>query len=228
MRQNEETLPRSRGRPQIRPDEETRQLVIEAARQEFQANGYAGASMASVAQRAGVSTKTMYRLIPTKADLFRSVVSDRISRFMLEIDTDALDSLPLQDALERMLTAYGSLTLNQETVAIYRLVLGESDRFPELAATFYDVAVRRTSSAMESWLERQCRRGLIALEDLPAATSMLRGMMIMEPQRAVMLGERAAPDEVEIAGRARHCTRMFLEGCRLRTSSSARSERGAT
>jgi len=69
--------------------------MIEAARQEFQANGYAATCMNDVAQRAGVSTKTMYRLIPTKADLFKSVVSDRIGRFMLEIDSDALDALPL-------------------------------------------------------------------------------------------------------------------------------------
>ena len=65
--------------------------------------------MAAVAERAGVSTKTMYRLIPTKADLFRSVVSDRISRFMLDIDAEALDALTLEEALERMLIAYGTL-----------------------------------------------------------------------------------------------------------------------
>ena len=58
---------RPRGRPQIRPDSETHRLVIEAARQEFQANGYAATSMGAVARRAGVSTRTVYRLIPTKA-----------------------------------------------------------------------------------------------------------------------------------------------------------------
>ncbi|WP_046868392.1 TetR/AcrR family transcriptional regulator [Microvirga massiliensis] len=214
MRQNVHVVRRSRGRPQVRPDEETRQLVIEAARQEFLANGYAGASMVAVAQRAGVSTKTMYRLIPTKADLFRSVVSDRISRFMLDIDAAALDPLPVEDAFERLLAAYGTLTLNGETIAIYRLVLGESDRFPEIAATFYEVAIGRTTEAMTSWLKRLCDRGLIALEDASTATGMLRGMMIMEPQRAAMLGERAAPDAAEIASRAKCCARLFLDGCR--------------
>jgi AcrR family transcriptional regulator len=218
MRQNVHAVRRSRGRPQLRPDEETRQLVIEAARQEFLANGYAGTSMVGVAQRAGVSTKTMYRLIPTKADLFCSVVSDRISRFMLDIDAAALDTLPVEDALERLLVAYGTLTLNGETIAIYRLVLGESDRFPEISATFYEVAIRRTREAMTRWLKRLCDRGLIALEDASAATGMLRGMMIMEPQRAAMLGERAAPDAAEIASRAKICARLFLDGCRRQKS----------
>jgi AcrR family transcriptional regulator len=218
MRQNVQTVQRSRGRPQIRPDEETCQLVIEAARQEFLANGYAGASIVAVAQRAGVSTKTLYRLIPAKADLFRSVVSDRISRFILDIDAAALDALSVEEALERILVAYGSLTLSGETIAMYRLVLGECDRFPEIAATFYEVAIRGTSKAMESCLKRQCDRGSIALEDVSAATGMLRGMMIMEPQRAAMLGERAAPDAAEIASRAKHCARLFLDGCRRQKS----------
>jgi hypothetical protein len=43
---------------------------------------------------------------------------------------------------------------------------------------------------------------------------MLRGMMIMEPQRAVMLSQRPAPDAEEIAARASMCARLFLNGCR--------------
>jgi AcrR family transcriptional regulator len=69
MLQIAEQVRRTRGRPPIRSDEETRRLLIEAAAEEFQANGYAGTCMAAVAQRAGVSTKTVYRLIPNKADL---------------------------------------------------------------------------------------------------------------------------------------------------------------
>lgn len=214
MSENAGVTRRTRGRPQLRPDPETRRLVVEAARREFQANGYAGANMAAVAQRAGVSTKTLYRLIPTKADLFRCVVTERISRFMLELDEAAFDTLSIEDALERMLTAYGALTLEADTIAIYRLVLSEGDRFPEIAATFYDVAIQRTSDAMEAWLRRRHERGLIILDDPAAATGMLRGMMIQEPQRAVMMGQRAAPGAAEIAQRARYCARLFLEGCR--------------
>jgi AcrR family transcriptional regulator len=214
MSKNAELPRRARGRPQLRPDDETRRLVIEAARHEFHASGYAGASMAAVAQRAGVSTKTMYRLIPTKAELFRCVVSERISRFILALDAAAYATLPIEEALERVVLAFGTLTLDEETIALYRLVLGESDRFPEIAATFYDAAVHRTTEAMEGWLRVQCGRGLIALDDVPMATGMLRGMMIMEPQRAVMMGLQAAPDSAEIAARAGACARLFLDGCR--------------
>ena len=63
---------RYRGRPQLRPDDETRQIIYEAARHEFAANGYAATSTETVARRAGVSTKTLYRLIPNKAALFEA------------------------------------------------------------------------------------------------------------------------------------------------------------
>ena len=213
MRQNTQELRRGRGRPQIRSDEETLRLIIEAARQEFPAKGYAGASMGTVAQMAGVSTKTLYRLVPTKADLFRMIVSDRIGSFMLAIDEEVLGGLDLVAALERILIAFGSLTLNEEVIGINRLVLGEGDRFPEIASTFYQGAMLRTSYAISGWLERQCAHGLITLEDPVLAAEMLRGMMIMDPQRAAMLGQRPVPGPEEIAWRARNCAEVFLKGC---------------
>jgi AcrR family transcriptional regulator len=139
MRQIHNGVKRGRGRPPIRSDDATRRLIIDAASQEFQANGYAATCVESVAQRASVSTKTLYRLIPAKADLFTSVVSDRIGRFLLEIDEEAV-ALDLAAALEHILIAYGALALDPETIAINRLVIAESDRFPEIAAAFHETA----------------------------------------------------------------------------------------
>jgi AcrR family transcriptional regulator len=216
MRQNENAVRRPRGRPQVRSDEETLHLLTEAAAQEFKANGYAATCMGTVAQRAGISTKTMYRLVATKADLFTNVVADRIGRFMLEIDNKMLDGLDLREALERILIAFGTLTLSEETIALNRLVIGECERFPEIATAFYETAIVRVSAAINDWLNRQCERGLIELPDLQAATGMLRGMMIMDLQRAAMLGQRPAPEPQEIAERAKSCAQIFLDGCRVK------------
>ena len=212
-----------RGRPQIRSDMDTRQLLIEAARQEFQANGYAGTCINDVAQRAGVSTKTMYRLIPNKADLLERVISDTIGKFMIDFDAKALDGLPLTEAIERMLIAYGSLTLSEEAIAMNRLVIRECGQFPEVAAAFYEAAILRTTKVMADWLHRQCEHGLITLEDPHLAAEMLRGMMVMDPQRAVMLGQRSAPGREEIAARAKQCTWLFLRGCSVKPDSGGQS-----
>lgn len=205
---------RGRGRPQTRTDEETLALIVEAAREEFMGSGYAATSMCSVAQRAGVSTKTLYRLVPAKDALFERVIADRTGRFILEIDRSALAGLGLEEALERILTAFGRLTLERKTIDITRLVLSESERFPEVGHAFYEAAVRRGGDAIALWLKDQCAKGALELDDPQLATAMLRGMMIMEPQRAVMMGQREAPEAEEIVQRAKICARLFLNGCR--------------
>ena len=213
---NEEQTCRGRGRPPLRSDEETLRLIVDAAGQEFRAGGYAGTGMSAIAARAGVSTKTLYRLVPTKAELFRLVIRSRAGQFI--IAAGALDDAAedLTAGLERLLTAYGNLALDPEGIAVYRLVVAECGRFPELGQTFFEAAVRPTSRAIADWLARQCRRKSIMLEDPEQAADMLRGMMVMEPQRAALLGQAPPPDASAIAARAKVCARVFVKGCRAR------------
>ncbi len=206
---------RSRGRPQIRCDDDTKSLIIEAADAQFRENGYAAASINAIAQTAGVSTKTLYRLFPTKADLFSSIISDRINRFFLALDQSTLATMDLRQGLERLLTTYGMLTMSDDTVDMTRLVIAESDRFPEIATSFYETAIVGSNAVMEKWLTRQAERGLIKLEDPHMASGMLRGMMIMEPQRAAILRQQKPPGIEEIAQRARICADIFLKGCQV-------------
>jgi AcrR family transcriptional regulator len=209
--------PRGRGRPQVRSDGETKALIVEAAARAFQAEGYAAACVADVAEAAGVSTKTLYRLIPTKAALFESVVADRIDRFVLEVDHDACATCDAATALESLLFSYGRFAMEPRTVFINKLVLAEGARFPELTAYFYDKAVLRTKAAMAGVLSRLRARGLIALDDCDEAAEMLRGMMAFDTQRALMLGMREAPSEDEIRVRAQRAARLFLDGCANRS-----------
>lgn len=204
---------RGRGRPQVRCDEDTKAVIIAAANDQFKNTGYASASISTIAQTAGVSTKTLYRLFPAKADLFSELIAAKISRYFLGLDEKNLASLGVHDGLERLLLAYGRLTLSTDTIAITRLVLGESDRFPEIAKVFYEQAITRTSIAMENWLSMQSERGLITLPDPAMATGMLRGMMVMEPQRAVMLGQMVDISDERIVERSRICASLFLHGC---------------
>ncbi|MBY5354789.1 TetR/AcrR family transcriptional regulator [Rhizobium leguminosarum] len=215
MVQNHEIEKKPRGRPQVRCDEDTRSVIIEAANRQFHQNGYAAASIAAIAQEAGISTKTLYRLFPTKADLFSEMITERTERFLLALDPGTLAVADLRQGLERMLMAYGMLTLSVDTITVTRLVISESDRFPEIANAFYEKAVVRTNTLMENWLHKQIDRGLIALDDPHAACGMLRGMMIMEPQRAAMLRQEPPPKIEAIAARAKMCADLFLKGCAL-------------
>jgi len=125
MFQNQQSVigARGRGRPQVRSDEETLHLIVEAAAQALQTYGYAATSVADVAQAAGVSTKTLYRLVPTKAALFQSVVADRIDRFVLEVDHKLCATCDADVVVQDLLISYGRFALEARTVGINRLVL---------------------------------------------------------------------------------------------------------
>ena len=204
---------RCRGRPQLRPDDETRQIIYEAARHEFAANGYAATSTETVARRAGVSTKTLYRLVPNKAALFEAMVSDRLDRFLSDFKLRAADDVDIEQALNTALMACANLVLDKEVVALQRIILQETSQFPDLAATFYRNGIARTVEALAKWLRAQVKRGLIELDDVHAAAGMLIGMLASAPQRAAIFGGLPLPSRAQIKARVRSCATLFLRGC---------------
>src|SRR5262245_48287681 len=128
---------RFRGRPQVRPDDETRQMIYEAARHAFADSGYATTSMETVARHAGVSTKTLYRLIPNKEALFEGMVSNRMDRFLSEVDLRAVDDGEIEEGLYLALVACAELAFDPEVVALQRIVMQEASKFSGLAGTLY-------------------------------------------------------------------------------------------
>jgi AcrR family transcriptional regulator len=206
---------RCRGRPQVRPDDETRGVIYEAARHEFAASGYAATSIETVARRAGVSTKTLYRLIPNKASLFEGMVSDRLDRFLSVVNLHAADHTDIKQALFAALMACADLALDEEVIAVQRMVLQEAGKFCGIAGTFYKNAIQRTAMALADWLRVQQARGLIALDDVDEAAGMLLGMVTSAPRRAAMFGGVPLPSRPQIEARVRNCVALFLRGCQV-------------
>jgi len=204
---------RGRGRPQARCDEETRAIIFEAARHEFAASGYAGACMDGVARRAGISTKTLYRLIPNKAALFEAMITDRIDTFASVVRLRACDGRDIEKALREALIVCGELILDPDVISLQRVILGDSEKFPEIAETFYQKAIRRTERTLASWLEAQNERGLIRIDDAETSAGMLLGMLVFQPQRAVMFDHAPTLAREELERRAQAVAALFLRGC---------------
>lgn len=204
---------RGRGRPQARCDEETRAVIFEAARHEFAASGYAATSMDSVARRAGISTKTLYRLIPNKAALFEAMITDRIDTFASVVRLRACDGSNIEKALREALIVCGELVLNGDVISLQRVILGDSEKFPEIAEIFYRKAIRRTEQTLANWLQAQSERGLIKVADADTAAGMLLGMLVFQPQRAVLFGHAPPPTREQLEARAQTAAATFLRGC---------------
>jgi AcrR family transcriptional regulator len=205
---------RPRGRPPLRSDEETKRIVLDAARHAFAGDGYAATSTEELARRAGISTKTLYRLFPGKAALFEAMCADRLEQLLSAVDLQASDEVDIETGLRAALLACADLALDPEVVALQRMVLQESAAFPELAANFYTNGISRTARALAGWLRVQAKRKRIAIEDADEVAGMLIGMVASAPQRAAIYGGLPLPSRKQIERRVQTCAGLFLNGCR--------------
>lgn len=104
--------PRPRGR---RPgDSGSRQAVLEAARERFAADGFAGASIRKIAADAGVDAALVMRFYGSKNDLFAAVMV--IPHDTAQALTDALDG-PVEGIGERLVRAFLGLWTDDEAAA---------------------------------------------------------------------------------------------------------------
>lgn len=129
-------LKRAPGRPPSRSEDETRKLVMDAAVAEFVAVGAARGSMARIARRAGISTRTLYKFALGKEELFRLAIEQRIEEVLAATFAPLGKGDCPRDELTRLLLAYANLLLNDEVVATTRVVISETSRIPDLAESF--------------------------------------------------------------------------------------------
>lgn len=87
------------GRPSAEAAEQKKIGLIAAARAEFAARGFNGSSLRTIAEKAGISTRTLFNHYPDKAALFAACI-DHSSRHIGGIVA------PRRDTLEETLIAY--------------------------------------------------------------------------------------------------------------------------
>ena len=126
--------------PPMRERSEKARAVLEGAFQVFMAQGYAAASMDRIAATAGVSKSTLYSNFQDKEGLFLALMQEmtfasRQAAFALLSQAD-LQAPPQQVLRQIAVCMLDSFEQNQPLLTLMRLVIGESDRFPEVAKTF--------------------------------------------------------------------------------------------
>ncbi|MGC3954382.1 MAG: TetR/AcrR family transcriptional regulator [Propionicimonas sp.] len=143
-----------------------RQQIIDAARELFLENGFAGSSMDAVVARAGVSKQTLYRYFPSKTELLAAVLAS-------EVDTSGIFSGPPpqpETAAELRVALIGiahTLThemLSTRRLALIRLVLGEAFRIPELRDAIRDLLPGQLLHRTQAVLAHAASRGLVHSE----------------------------------------------------------------
>jgi TetR/AcrR family transcriptional repressor of mexJK operon len=144
---------------------EKRAQILQGAANVFAADGYEGASMARIATVAAVSKGTLYNYYPSKAALFAAFVGEQCSRNLVHVfdgaDHDGEPAAILRGIGQRMM----QMMLSPAGMTMYRVVIAEAAKFPDLAEGFFAAGPARALNFMAGWLAEETRRGRLAVAD---------------------------------------------------------------
>ena len=192
---------------------ERRQALLDAARAVFLEKGYANATIDEVVARAGGSKATVYSLFENKEGLFAALVAEAAEEL-----ADLLHKSPMDGALENSLRTFGrrylEILIRPERLALFRLVIGECGRVPEVGDIFYRTGPQPIFQRVAELLRTAQARGQVTVSDVEGMAHFfidaLRGHVHMQ----VLLNPTRRPTPKEIERHVDFVVENFLRACR--------------
>jgi AcrR family transcriptional regulator len=191
---------------------EKERQILDGAAAVFAEAGYEGASMARIAAVAGVSKGTLYNYFEGKRELFAAFMQ-RVCDSRIRLIFDELDeSAPPEEALLCICRRMLDMLTSEQGLLVYRMVVAEAGKFPELAEAFYAAGPRRALARMTEWIARNARAGLLRVDDPEFAAEQLFALM----QTRVLLRRRLhmqdGASDADIERVVTAGVRLFLRG----------------
>lgn len=166
-----------------------RRAILDAARALFLRKGYAGTSMDDVAALAEVSKQTVYKNFADKQHLFIDLITADIAQ--VEGPGDPLaetmpDSADVEQDLREFARRHLADVMQPHLLRMRRVLIGEADRFPELAQAWYASGPERSCAMFSRWFEALDRRGLLRVDDPPLAAQHFNWLILSIPLNKAM------------------------------------------
>lgn len=166
---------KTRNRRKPRP--EKRRAIIDAALSVFIKRGYGEATIDEVVSIAGGSKATVYKYFGSKESLFATVVDELVlNSTTVELDTDA----PPREALFAYSVSRLRIVASEGHIALRRVIIGESHRFPKIAMTYYRQGPENSRRQLERYFLKEKSRDALNIDE-PAVAAMLFQSMLMHP-----------------------------------------------
>ncbi|TXC65823.1 TetR/AcrR family transcriptional regulator [Piscinibacter aquaticus] len=199
------------------------QELIDAALELFAEKGFAATRSEEVAARAGVAKGTLYLYYPSKEELLKAVISQRLSSEIVAVTEYANAFQGSCEALLRdVFTEWWSRVFDSPTSAVFKLVITEVRNFPEIAAFYRAEVVEPATALVGEIVERGVRSGEFAPVDVRGAVMSLVFPMIMLCLHKHSLGACApATDMMEPHAFIRQHVELVLHGLRAHPTSTA-------
>lgn len=180
-----------------------RTQIREGALQVFLADGFSTSSMDQVSASAGVSKQTLYAYYRSKDELLMDVISTLIDAFDERVpelwNRPVTTRDELRESLVEIAVGVTTIIMNDEYLALVRLIVGEMFSVPGLAEIWRRTGPAQLMERIGGVLRRGQEAGVVRDVDLELATRMLVGPVMSY----VLLDGLARPGNVIVPQRSR-------------------------
>jgi AcrR family transcriptional regulator len=215
-----------RGAPPPRDDSaQLRDHLLDVAAELLLSQGYGATSIEAIASRARVSKRTLYHRFSGKAALMSAVVERLIDSLRPPADVPLIAGLGLPEILRNLAALILRAALTPKMLALHRLIVAESQRFPDLAAAVAHAGGRQEAvDLIAGLLRHHAPDPRLQHEQAAFAAQQFLQLVVSLPQlRALGLGQPMTADDIEAW--IRQSVTLFLGGFRqLAEGTSTRPE----
>ncbi|WP_068116279.1 TetR/AcrR family transcriptional regulator [Tropicimonas marinistellae] len=184
--------------------------VVEGAREVFLQDGFEGASVDDIARAAGVSKATLYSYFPDKRLLFLEVAKagccQKAYDAVQEIDADRAPEDVLMAAATQMMCFF----LSDIGRAAFRVVIAESERFPELGREYWLNGPARAREVLIAYFDKAIPRGELKIDDLELAADQFIELCKVDLFPRLLMGLDQEFSAAEHERIARGAVEMFM------------------
>lgn len=185
----------SGGRPTAQAAALLETAILDHATAAFLADGYAATTIEAIARGCGVAKRTIYARWNGKTALFRAVLERLMAKWMSRTG-DWVDRESLETTLKAAADDIIAVALTPEAIALHRLVIAESGRFPELPLMLHQAGAGEGTARIAALLDRAMTRGDLPPSDSAIAAEQFLHLLLAGPQRRAMgLGQRFDDDQ---------------------------------
>jgi AcrR family transcriptional regulator len=163
--------PRWRRLPEERPHQ-----ILNAALEVFDEHGLAGSRLEDIAKRAGVSKGTIYLYFPNKEELFREMIRTTIVAAIAAAE-QMPDDGTAKEQLMAYMREYWGFARSPAFSTVYRLVISELHRFPDLSEFYINEVVLRMRQLVGKIIRRGIERGEFREIDPAVAARMMASLV---------------------------------------------------
>ncbi len=193
-----------------------RKAILTAAKELFLHDGFGAASMDAITQKAGVSKPTVYNHFGNKESLFGAIIKDQCHDLLASLKESEAPSNDLELTLRKTAEHFQGLIMSEPILALYRVVMAEAPRFPELAHVFYENGPGQTTENFANYLSEQSKHGKLDIPDPTRAAEQFFSLLSGHVHMRALLGIKSPGDSSKLEDHIANTIETFLRAYRPR------------